>query len=36
MAAKTKESQENNNNNYESCVDSNDIAKKRGTNNARN
>jgi hypothetical protein len=28
MAANTKESQENNNNNYESCVDSNDIAKK--------
>ena len=28
VAANTKESQENNNNNYESCVDSNDIAKK--------
>ncbi len=28
MAANTKESQENNSNNYESCVDSNNIAKK--------
>jgi hypothetical protein len=28
MAANTQESQEHNNNNYESCVDSNDIAKK--------
>jgi hypothetical protein len=28
MAAHTKESQENNNNNYESCVDSSNIAKK--------
>jgi hypothetical protein len=28
MAANTKESQEINNNNYESCVDSKDIAKK--------
>ncbi len=28
VAANTKESQENNNNNYESCVDSKDIAKK--------
>jgi hypothetical protein len=28
MTANTKESQENNNNNYESCVDSIDIAKK--------
>jgi hypothetical protein len=28
MAANTKETQENNNNNYESCVDSNNIAKK--------
>jgi hypothetical protein len=28
MAANTKGSQEINNNNYESCVDSNDIAKK--------
>ena len=28
MAANTQESQENNNNNYESCVDSNDIVKK--------
>ncbi len=27
MAASTKESQEINNNNYESCVDSNNIAK---------
>jgi hypothetical protein len=27
-AANTQESQEHNNNNYESCVDSNDIAKK--------
>jgi hypothetical protein len=28
MAANTQESQEHNNNNYESCVDSNSIAKK--------
>jgi hypothetical protein len=28
MAANTKDSQEINNNNYESCVDSNGIAKK--------
>ncbi len=28
MAANTKESQENNNNNYESCVDSKNITKK--------
>jgi hypothetical protein len=28
MAANTQESQEHNNNNYELCVDSNDIAKK--------
>ncbi len=28
MAANTKGSQEINNNNYESCVDGNDIAKK--------
>jgi hypothetical protein len=28
MATNTKESQDNNNNNYESCVDSNNIAKK--------
>ncbi len=28
MAANTQESQEHNNNNYESCVDSNNIAKK--------
>ncbi len=28
MAANTKGSQENNNKNYESCVDINDIAKK--------
>jgi hypothetical protein len=28
MAANTKESKEINNNNYESCVDGNDIAKK--------
>jgi hypothetical protein len=28
IAANTQESQEHNNNNYELCVDSNDIAKK--------
>jgi hypothetical protein len=28
MAANTQESQEHNNNNYELCIDSNDIAKK--------
>jgi hypothetical protein len=28
MAANTQESQEHNNNNYELCVDSNDIVKK--------
>ena len=28
MATNTQESQEHNNNNYEFCVDSNDIAKK--------
>jgi hypothetical protein len=28
MAASTQESQEHNNNNYELCVDSNEIAKK--------
>jgi hypothetical protein len=28
MAANTQESQKHNNNKYESCVDSNDIAKK--------
>ncbi len=28
MAANTQESHEHNNNNYELCVDSNDIAKK--------
>ncbi len=36
MAANTKWSQEINNNNYESCVDGNDIAKKVPFVNAQN
>jgi hypothetical protein len=35
MAANTQESQEHNNNNYELCVDSNDIAKKIYIKNAQ-
>ncbi len=35
MAANTQESQEHNNNNYELCVESNDIAKKGCINNAQ-
>ncbi len=35
MAANKQESQEHNNNNYELCVDSNHIAKKRCINNAQ-
>ncbi len=35
MAANTQKSQEHNNNNYELCVDSNNIAKKRCINNAQ-
>jgi hypothetical protein len=35
VAANTQESQEHNNNNYELCVDSDDIAKKRCINYAQ-
>ncbi len=35
MAANTQESQEHNNNNYEACDNSKDIAKKRCIDNAQ-